>query len=207
MLKKIIAFSLAEVLMVAGIAAIVGAMTIPNMKKSYEKKANIARSKTTFATLDAAISQIDYTKVLRGKTAQSAKSEAMMNELKKTVHFRYVCGLQSKSKACFSHEKLNDSTDNKISTNIATLFARTLLVKSCSTAIMKNGTEMLLCMAYITPYNNGTTLKDYHGFVIIDTDGEKKGLNQRGDDVFAFNIGSTGLSYFPNSIESNLLDH
>lgn len=207
MLKKIIAFSLAEVLMVAGIAAVVGAMTIPNMKKSYEKKARIAKAKTTFATLDGAISQIDYTKELRGKTTQAQKSEAMMNKLQDLVQFRYVCGLQSTSTACFSHSKITDSTDVKQSMNAATFLTSANHSKFCSNAILKNGSEILLCMIYATPYNGSTILKDYHGAILVDVDGAKKGPNTRGQDVFAFNIGSTGLSYFPNSMEANLLDH
>lgn len=207
MLKKIIAFSLAEVLMVAGIAAVVGAMTIPNMKKSYEKKARIAKAKTTFATLDGAISQIDYTKVLRGKTTQAQKAETMMNNLQNLVQFRYVCGLQSASTACFSHSKITDSTNDKQSMNASTFLTRANQSKFCSNAILKNGSEILLCMIYATPYNDGTILNDYHGAILVDVDGAKRGPNTRGQDVFAFNIGSTGLSYFPNSIEANLLDH
>lgn len=204
MLKKFIAFSLAEVLMVAGIAAVVGAMTIPNMKKSYEKKARIAKAKTTFATLDGAIAQIDYIKELRGA---SNKSTRMMNKINETVQFRYICGVKRQSTACFNRPKFTDSTaTNSDTVPVYSLFLILNNANNCSTAILKNGAEIALCWVNTKPYNSGIFI-DYHGIVVIDVDGDQKGPHTRGQDVFAFNIGSTGLSYFQNSIEANLLDH
>ena len=45
MLKKYIAFTLAEVLLVTAIIAIVAALTVPNTKKSHDEAAEILRAK------------------------------------------------------------------------------------------------------------------------------------------------------------------
>lgn len=207
MLKKIIAFSLAEVLLVAGIAAVVGAMTIPNMKKSYEKKARIAKAKTTFATLDGAISQLDYTKILRGNATTENRSLAMLTELKDNVQFRYVCGVQKSPAACFKATTFNDSSKKSDTLNINDAYHTLSAQKRyCSSAIMKSGPEVAICFVNGTPNNDGI-YRDFYGFIIVDVDGAVKGSSTRGEDIFVFNIGSSGLSYFPNSMEANLLDN
>lgn len=200
MLKKIIAFSLAEVLMVAAIAGIVGALTIPNMKKAYDKKARIAKAKTTFATLDSAISQIDYDKTFR---LEGTESVNFMNELQQRASFRHVCGSQKDSTACFPTKKFTESSSEELKMSAWLQLAS--FAKICSTGILKNGTEIAVCVIYKQPYNGGVW-KDYYGFIVVDVNGAKVGSQVRGEDIFVFKIGTTGIIPFEKSTEANIFD-
>lgn len=212
MLKKFIAFSLAEVLMVAGIAAVVGAMTIPNMKKSYEKKARIAKAKTTFATLDGAIAQIDNVKVFRGATTTKERSLAMLTALEDNLQFRYVCGSQPKSEdTCFKFSNITDTSNTSGSSSTLRINYQCDANGSCATAILKNGAEIAIYRyTALKPFiseNYDSYFAGYYGFVMVDVDGAKKGPHKRGEDIFVFKITGNGLGYIKNSIESELLDN
>ena len=62
--KKFIAFTLAEVLIVASIVGIVGVLTLPNLKKSYGANANKAKVRAAFTKIDSALQLLDLNKVL-----------------------------------------------------------------------------------------------------------------------------------------------
>ncbi len=197
MFKKLIAFSLAEVLMVAAIAGIVGALTIPNMKKAYDKKARIAKAKTTFATLDSALSQVDYGKSFRrdGITA----STNLMTDMEQYVHFRYLCGSQKDSTSCFPTKKFTESSSE--STKMSAWLQLASMAKICSTGILKNGSEIALCVLSTNPTNG------YYGFIVVDVNGAKVGSQVRGEDIFVYKIVDTGLTTYNKSTESEIFDN
>ena len=191
MIKKYIAFTLSEVLLVAGIAAVVGAMTIPGMQKSYTRKANMAKANAAYAKLDAGFQRINIPEVLRNKSTKSDWSKAVMDELARNVKLRVNCGKQQSNNYCFTKSDITDPSGDLSSS------AAKAVIKSsnCSSAILSDGTEFIICMIYNTPtsiHNNRTT--DYYGMVIVDVDGAQKGPTTRNQDIFKYYIDGTGLS-------------
>ena len=197
MFKKFIAFTLAEVMLVAGITAVVAAMTVPNMKKSFDKKARISKAKAVMAKLDNALQNIDIDNVMRGKTTTADRSLAMLNELENHLQFRLVCGKQSSSNYCFTKNLINDST----------LFSRVFINKGseCSTAILNDGTELALCWLYY-PLKDIDSCPLYGGFFGVDVDGANKGPQTRGEDVFMLGISGTGVAILNGNLESDVFN-
>ena len=204
MFKKFIAFTLAEVMLVAGITAAVAAMTVPNMKKSFDKKARIAKAKAVMAKLDNAIQNVDLNQAFRGKTAAEDLSLGLLNELKNYLQFRLVCGKQSSSNYCFTKNTIVDSTDSGIVTNFSNSFINK--GSGCSTAILNDGTEMAICIIQSIPYNTAGGTLDYYGYIGIDVDGANKGPQTRGADVFILGIAGTGIILLNKSLENDILN-
>lgn len=176
MIKKLIAFTLSEVLLVTGIIGVIGALTIPNMKKSYERKARITKAKADFYNLDTAIQQLDVQEVLLGKSSIEDWSLALINALKENVKFNHVCGKNSEGNICFSSDYAKSGMSTFLNPN----------GNKCASAILKDNTEMLLCAVN---YNQGIL----YGFIMIDVDGASKGTQNRGDDLFYFEFaGNSG---------------
>ena len=199
MIKRFVAFTLAEVLLVAGIAGFVGALTIPNMVQSYQKKANIAKAKAVLMKLDAAMQQVDVYKTLMGKTTDSARSAAILNALEEHLSFRLVCGATANS-ICFTTTNMTDtSTVNKFDAQDNDK------VKSadCAKAIINDGTEMALCFVHLNP-TDIENAPGYRGKIFIDVDGRSKGPTKRGEDIFSFMISGSGVSVRQNNIEADL---
>ena len=202
MFKKFIAFTLAEVMLVAGITAAVAAMTVPNMKKSFDKKARISKAKAVMAKLDNALQNVDMNKALRGKANKEDWSLATLNELENYLQFRLVCGKQSSSNHCFSKNSISDST-----TGIPTNFSDTVknCGDECSTAILNDGTEIAIRIFKNIPEEVSGNL-DYYGFIEIDVDGAQNGPQTRGQDVFVFGVSGTGLILLKDSMEINIFN-
>lgn len=184
MIKKLIAFTLSEVLLVAGIIGVIGALTIPNMKKSYEKKARIAKAKADFYNLDTALQQLEIQDVLRGTTGIEDRSLALLTALKEQVKFSMFCGTNSSDKKCFTSEISSTNDTGNYSTLVKSRG------KNCASAILNDNSEMLLC---VTNYTKGLL----YGFIVVDVDGANRGIQTRGEDVFFFgfsgNSGGNGL--------------
>lgn len=182
MIKKLIAFTLSEVLLVTGIIGVIGALTIPNMKKSYERKARIAKAKADFYNLDTALQQLDVQEVLIGKSSIEELSLALIRALAQNVKFNYVCGKNTEGNICFTSDYANSGMSTFLDANGS----------NCATGILKDNTEILLCGVN---YVQGTL----YGFIMIDVDGARKGAQNRGDDLFYFefagNTGGNGLKY------------
>lgn len=184
MIKKLIAFTLSEVLLVAGIIGVIGALTIPNMKKSYEKKARIAKAKADFYNLDTGLQQLEIQDVLRGTTGIEDRSLALLTALKEQVKFSMFCGTNSSDKKCFTSE-ISSTNDTGNISNIVKFQG-----SKCASAILNDNSEMLLC---VINYSQGIP----YGFILVDVDGASRGVQTRGEDVFYFefsgNSGGSGL--------------
>lgn len=186
MVKKIIAFTLAEVLLVASIIGVIGALTIPNLQKEHDRKVYAAKAKAAFAKLDAALQQVDMVQVLNGisESEYPQKSLAVHNEMKKYLKLKSDCGLQTGSNHCFTKDDFTDSG-----------YGAGFHIKDkdyCTTAILNDNTEYAMCIVFSTP-GNIAGLDNYMGYLVVDVDGANKGPTTRGKDVYIYFVTDSGL--------------
>ena len=180
---------MAEVLIVTAIIGVIGALTIPNIKKSYEAKANIAKAKSAFNKLDSALRHVDMNEVLNGKTTNEARSLAVYNAMTEYLKLAVSCGTQTDSNYCFTKTSFTDPKGFITSYG----YNPVNMKNNCSTGILNDGTEFALCITSNYPnslYAGGTNDR---GFIFIDVDGAEKGANTRGIDIFMFCVGEEGL--------------
>ena len=199
MFKKFIAFTLAEVMLVAGITAVVAAMTVPNMKKSFDKKARISKAKAVMAKLDNAMQNVDIQKAYRGNSSLDDRALGLLNELENYLQFRIVCGKQTASNYCFSKDRVIDTTSTSISDTLINGSSKIV------TAILNDGTEIAIGV----PVNPGTDflgIPEYNAFIVVDVDGAKNGPQTRGEDIFLFVVSGNGLTFHTSSIEKDILN-
>ena len=118
-MKKLLAFSLAEVLIALSIVGIVGALTLPNVKKTYMQKEAHAKATKVQHVLDTATIALVKDKgsldaVVRGISDEEDRSMAFLDAYAKYMKFTNVCGKTSSSTACFPTgafaDPLNTST-------------------------------------------------------------------------------------------------
>lgn len=112
-MKKILAFSLAEVLIALSIIGIVGALTLPNVKKTYMQKEAHAKATKVQHVLDTATLALVRDKgsleaVIRGIDDESERSKAYLDAYQKYMKFTNNCGKTSSSTACFPTGTFND---------------------------------------------------------------------------------------------------
>ena len=121
-MKKLLAFSLAEVLIALSIVGIVGALTLPNVKKTYMQKEAHAKATKVQHVLDTATIALVKDKgsldaVVRGISDKEDRSMAFLDAYAKYMKFTNVCGKTSSSTACFPTGAFADplNTSTKIS--------------------------------------------------------------------------------------------
>ncbi len=112
-MKKLLAFSLAEVLIALSIVGIVGALTLPNVKKTYmQKEAHAKATKVQHvfdtATLALVRDKGSLASVARGISDEADRSQAYLEAYSKYMKFTNVCGKTSSSTACFPTGTFND---------------------------------------------------------------------------------------------------
>ena len=186
--KKFIAFTLAEVLLVLSIVGVVGALTIPNLKKSYAKNQNIAKVKSAYTKIDSALRQMEINSVLGDKKTDKARSLSLFTEMSKYLKLSTICGAQASDNLCFSKESITDASNYITDSNSPKGKG-----DACSTAVLNDGTEFAVCITSNTAILNNTTGNNTRGMIFIDVDGHLKGDNTRGRDIFVFEVGEDGL--------------
>ena len=112
-MKKLFAFSLAEVLVALSIIGIVGALTLPNVRKTYQQKEAHSRATKVQHVLDTATTALirdngSFEEVIRGKSTDANRSLAILNTYSKYMKFTNICGKTSSSTTCFPTGTFSD---------------------------------------------------------------------------------------------------
>lgn len=189
MIKKNIAFTLAEVLLVAAIVAIVAALTVPSTKKSHDETALRTNARTVMAKLDTALTQVDMNELMI-KTADTnaARSKAVLDEMAKYLKLSGNCGnLSNNGNNCFPLASITNGSLGNLDTPAQN--------SNCASAILNDGTEFAVCMVNRFPDNNSSVLsnnKNLYGFIAADLNGYKNPPNQRARDVYYYVINEDG---------------
>lgn len=123
-MKKLFAFSLAEVLVALSIIGIVGALTLPNVRKTYQQKEAHSRATKVQHVLDTATVALlrdkdSFENIVRGKSDDAERSLAVLTAYSQYMKFTNVCGKTILSTACFPTSTIADplNLSTKISYN------------------------------------------------------------------------------------------
>lgn len=203
MIKKFIAFTISEILIVVSIVAVVAVFTVPNVKKSHDRKALTAKAKAAMAKLDGAIHQVDINAAINGKETPAARSAAVLEEMANYLKLSSYCGEQGNT-LCFSTNVVDTSGTFGSATQPATggsWSGKPISDRQCATAVLNDGTAFAVCITnFPATSTNAFDVKNYYGYILVDVDGTSVdsngsfvGVNTRGKDVYAFLISGDGL--------------
>ncbi len=172
-LKKAVAFTLAETLVVMGIIGVVAALTIPNLNQSTGDREKVAKVKKIYANLEDAFG--------RATAVYGPIEEWFKND-----------GDDYKAQAKRFGERMTEFM--KVSKNCELgegCFSNQNLLLPDGTANYHNYLEELIGNSYMVTLADGTSLAfqiDDSGYsdikIRIDIDGPNKGKNQAGNDIF-----------------------
>lgn len=176
-IQKLLAFTLAETLIVMGIIGVVAALTIPNLNSSTADKEKVAKLKKVYSNLNDAFGRAEavygpYDEWFQTDTTSAAKATRIAERFGEFLKVSKNCG-HNVNGTCMTTGNYK---------NIAgTHYVSTLVSADNYSLILADGTSVLF-------YAN--TL------IYVDIDGPTKGLFKYGVDLFEFRVDSTnGLHY------------
>ena len=177
MIRKSIAFTLAETLIVIGIIGVVSALTLPNLNSSTGEKEKVAKVKKLHQNLEDAVGRsiaiygpINEWKALDNDA--SAQLARFGNRLTEFMKLSKSCGLLA-TPTCMAYNTIKIGSSNLV-----------LQSSVPYQGILADGTSFFISLP-----RYGTA--DY--VVTFDIDGSKKGANVAGKDIFSFLISSDGV--------------
>ena len=198
MIKKIIAFTLSEILLVVAIVAVVATLTVPNLKKSQDRSELVARAKAAMAKIDASIHQVDIVNALNGHTTNVERSESLLQEMANTLKLSAFCGEQAET-LCFTKQVI-DPTGTVGRASVPgegeSWSGKPIGSGDCATATINDGSAFAICITNypsVPAASNDFGINDYYGYVLVDVDGPTAGSNTRGQDIYVFVISNDGL--------------
>ena len=180
---KSIAFTLAETLIVMGIIGVVAALTLPNLNSSTGDREKVAKVKKIYQNLTDAFGRaqavygpFDEWFINDGddnKKATKRFAERMIEFMKISKD----CGLTQN--VCIS----NTMTDGGSTSNISDMLG----TENYYSYILSDGTSVAF----------GKDNSSNRGNILVDIDGNTKGQNDPGNDVFGFFINTENLQLLP----------
>ena len=192
-MKKILAFTLAETLIVMGIIGVVAALTLPNLNSSTGDKEKVAKVKKIYQNLNDALGRAEAVYGPMTNWCSNINKEQDCSKIagERITEFMKVsknCGIEKK-KGCFALE--GKMLDNSAMANV-----------DDSDAIYKIITQDGTSVGFMK-FLNGTIYKG-KGRIYIDIDGPNKGPNIMGKDNFAFVMDENNcvIPYGPHSFSS-----
>ena len=167
-MKKLLAFTLAETLIVMGIIGVVAALTIPNLNSSTADKEKVAKLQKVYSNLEDAIGRVEAT---YGPISEWYNSGSTDAENKTKVSERFgdflkaskTCGLTANT-GCFSSSSLTETSNTSYK------------------YLLADGTSLAIYVTAASRYI-------YFG---VDIDGPKKGTSVKGKDLFYFYLSPDG---------------
>ncbi len=162
-LKKTIAFTLAETLVVMGIIGVVAALTIPNLNQSTGDREKVAKVKKVYSNLEDAFGRAqavygpydEWFDLNDWKATEKRDAERILEFMKVSKN----CGQDEKG--CFSSSVPTDLNGEEFDNSYDDYGYRVILA-------------------------DGTSVLFEGGRIRVDIDGPNKGKNQYGNDIFDF---------------------
>ncbi len=179
-MKKFIAFTLAETLIVMGVIGIVSALTLPNLNSSTGDKEKVAKVKKIYQNLTDALGRAEG---VYGPVSDWPSDNATAHFSERLQDFLKASKVCSAVTDCFSskYTALNSETNDVLGNNAVLLADGTAVSFSFNPSCSTSNSNSESSPAYYTC-----------GYIYIDLDG-KKGANTFGKDYFAFYITSKGV--------------
>lgn len=175
-MKKISAFTLAEVLVVMGIIGVVAAMTLPTLSNTTNEKEIVAKVNKSATMISDSYGRA---RAKYGRYQRDWAFKDVLGRLLENMQTTKVCSNGDTS--CFSspYKSLNGLTG---------------LNASGTTAILADG--MSLAYSNCVLHNNTCVVindaPSSFGYIIVDIDGPNKGFNTVGVDIFYFDLSPEG---------------
>ena len=177
LIKRTLAFTLAETLIVIGVIGIVSALTLPNLNNSTGEKEKVAKVKKIYQNLNDAFGRAEavygpYDEWFINDSQPSDKSKRAGERITEFIKISKNCGMLA-NQGCAPSTKLKNIRG-----------AQTSSLVDASTDHYKVITA------------DGTTLVFLQNTEIyVDIDGPNKGPNTKGMDVFSFQVlNESGIS-------------
>ncbi len=223
-MRKIFAFTLAEVLIALAIVGVVGAISIPNLSKTYQQKEALARVKKAVHLLDGGVLALvrDYESIentYKGKTTDADKSEALLKSLSKYIKFSNYCGKTSVNQGCFPIATIKDVSGAAFvvkypekTTDLGLSAPGAKDTAKCSTALLNDGTSMAVCVVDTSFQDCGLNTsnsaddnddEDFcpNAVVFFDIDGALKGASVLSRDIYAGYLSDNGFTEIGDNIK------
>ncbi len=181
-MKKSIAFTLAETLMVIGIIGVVSALTLPNLNSNTKDIEYVSMLKKTSAEIQNAL---DLAKDKYGDYDSWFSSSATFAQ-NSTVLGERLSEYLLLSKNC----KLQTNQWCSLSTNATSITGST--INNSNYDANSNIYKFLL--------KGGTSVSCEQGWIILDLDGPNKGPNTMGRDVFSIELSDGNLVFYQRNI-------
>lgn len=170
-MKRLLAFTLAETLVVMGIIGVVAALTIPNLNQSTGNREKVAKVKKIYSNLSDVYGRATavYGPLDEWLTnIDNNDSDALTSKVReRMVDFMKI------SKTC-------DADDNSCFK----------INHGCKSYILADGTSIVF---EIKEKFLGGIENDGCGYILVDIDGPNKGKQKEGYDIFSFVLTKDGL--------------
>lgn len=193
-LRKILAFTLAETLIVMGIIGVVATLTIPSLTNSTNNKDVVAKVRKAHSNLEDAFGRMiaDYGEM--NEWSETLAANNLGPRLVASMKLTKNCGITNNG-ACFSpNSALYITGTATASNNVAadTNTYKVLLASGMSLGLYVSNNTCL----FDATGNNATApqdLKQVCGFALVDIDGTGKGKHKHGTDLFQFYLTRHGF--------------
>ena len=183
--KKVIAFTLAETLIVMGIIGIVSALTLPNLNSSTGEKEKVAKVKKIYSNLNDAVGRAiavygPVDEWIQGDTTKTAQVTRFGERIAEFMKVSKNCGVTT-SGTCFGSKFSNSFTGTNGIDNVNTFYK----------FVLADGTPVAI--EYDTSYSSLNAV-----WFLFDIDGANKGRGALGEDLFSFHYDLSDLTLSAN---------
>lgn len=175
-MKKTLAFTLAEVLVVMGIIGVVAAITIPTLNNTTNEKEIVAKVNKSAAMITDSYGRA---RAKYGRYQRDWEWKDVLGRLLENMQTSKIC--TGSDTSCFSVPfKSYNGLEN--------------LNGFSTTAILADGMSILYsnCIDYNMTCRMIADAPSTLGYVIVDIDGPNKGYNTVGIDIFYFDLSPNG---------------
>ncbi|RAI11370.1 MAG: hypothetical protein DKM23_05600 [Candidatus Melainabacteria bacterium] len=189
-LKKSLAFTLAETLIVMGIIGVVAALTIPNLNSSTADKEKVAKLKKVYSNLQDAFGRAEavygpFDEWFQADTTNSTRSSRFSERMLEFMKTSRNCG-HAVNAACMKTGNFTGALGDTISSTAAPVSADNV------SAILADGTSIVF---------SKSTQGNMLGTIYVDIDGPNKGLFRHGVDLFRFYVSPDRGIYYSDSTD------
>lgn len=176
-IKKSIAFTLAETLVVMGIIGVVAALTLPNLNSSTGDKEKVAKLKKIYQNINDAYERAvavygPVTEWCPSTLTQKQCTSKCGDRITEFMKISKTCGLET-NKGCFYKDVYRmDKSETENSADSSDTYMKYILADGSSFALTKTNSIL--------------------GFD-VDIDGPNKGQSRYNDDYFIFDVSLSAL--------------
>lgn len=174
-MRKTLAFTLAETLIVMGIIGVVAALTLPNLNSSTGDKEKVAKVKKIYSNLNDAFG--------RATAVYGAYDDWFVNDSTNDAKVKRIAERMTEfmkiSKDC-------QSGSGCVSLSPGSIGIGLIMYNNKYSYILSDGTGLVFYYSGVGNINDNVGID-------VDIDGVNKGQNKRGLDIFGFIAGKDGV--------------